>query len=78
MLPEIYRSFETGTLLDLVSYGDPDREEPEAEESMHQEDEAPARPEALTHRRRGWLLLGGKKGSWLGRGRRWIDRAVRR
>lgn len=76
MLPELYRSFETGTLMDLVSYGDLEYEAPE--ESIHQEDEAPARPEAPTHRRRGWLLLGKKKGRWLRLGRRWIDRAVRR
>jgi hypothetical protein len=76
MLPELYRSFETGTLLDLVSYGDPEYEEPE--ESVHPEDEAPARPETLTQRRGGWLVLGRKRARWLRLGRRWIDRVARR
>lgn len=77
MLPELYRSFETGTLMDLVSYGDPDYEEPEAEEPIPSEDETSSRRRVLGHRRRAWLMLGRQKGRWLRLGRRLIARTGR-
>jgi hypothetical protein len=74
MLPELYRSFETGTLMDLVSYGDPDYEEPEMEEPIRRDDETPSRRRGFGHRRRAWFLLGRKKGRWSRLGRRLIAR----
>jgi hypothetical protein len=74
MLPELYRSFETGTLMDLVSYGDPDHEEPETEEPIRREDEASSRRRVFGHRRRAWFPLGRKKGRWSRLGRRLIAR----
>jgi hypothetical protein len=74
MLPELYRSFETGTLMDLVSYGDPDHEEPVSEEPIRREDEAPSRRRVFAHRHRAWFRLGRKQGRWSRLGRRLIAR----
>ena len=74
MLPECYRSFETATLMDLVSYGDPDYEEPATEELTAPEDEASAGWRVFGLHRRARSLLGGKTGRWLRLGRRLIAR----
>ncbi len=74
MLPEFYRSFETHTLLDLVSYGDPEYEEPEIEEPTPREDGASSRRKAFVRPRRAWVLLGSKRRSWMRLGRKWIAR----
>ena len=69
MIPEAYRPYRTGTLLDLVSYGDPDREDPGTEEWSSGEGEA-------THRRR---VFGRRSLSWVRSGRRkWPRLAWRR
>lgn len=78
MLPECYRCFETATLLDLVTYGDPEAEEPPSEEPIPAEDEPSLRRRASSQRRRGKSLLRRGKRSWLRLGHRLIARAGRR
>jgi hypothetical protein len=69
MIPEAYRPYETGTLMDLVTYGDPDQEEPATEERSSAEGEA-------THR---WRGFGRRSRSWMrSRKRRWPRLAWRR
>lgn len=75
MIPEFYRSFETGTLKDLVSYGDPVDEEPRTEGWGRRDDEAPARRRVLGRSRRSRSLLRRKSGRWFRLGRRLITRA---
>jgi hypothetical protein len=72
MIPELYRPFETHTLMDLVSYGDCDDEEPRTEEWPIGEEEAAPRQRVFGHRRRAWSLLRAKKRKWLRLGRRLI------
>ena len=74
MIPELYRRFETSTLMDLVSYGDCDDEEPRTEEWLGGEEEAAPRQRVFGHRPRSWSLLRPKMGKWLRLGRRLIAR----
>ncbi len=75
MIPEFYRSFETGTLKDLVSYGDPADEEPRTEGWGRRDDEAPPRRRVLGRGRRPWSLLRRTRRRWFRLGRRLITRA---
>jgi hypothetical protein len=75
MLPECYRSFDTATLLDLVSYGDPEDEEPPSEEPIPAEGEPAFPREVSSHRRQGESLLRRGKRRWVRLGRRLIARA---
>ena len=75
MLPERYQSFETATLLDLVTYGDPEDEEPPSEEPLPAEEEPSSRWRVLTHRRHAESLLRREKRRWVRLGRRLIGRA---
>jgi hypothetical protein len=69
MIPEAYRPYETGTLMDLVSYGDPDQGEPATEEWSSGEGEATRR----------WRVLGRRSRSWMrSRTRKWPRLAWRR
>ena len=52
MIPEFCRPFETSTLMDLVSYGQPADEEPHGEEPSSDEVESPSQRGATTPRRR--------------------------
>jgi hypothetical protein len=70
MIPELYRSFETSTLKDLVSYGDPVQEEPRTEGWGTRDDEASPRQRVQGHARRSRSSLRRKKGKWLRLGRR--------
>ena len=80
MLPEPYRTFETRTLKDLVSYGDPADEEPRSEESIRGEDDASPRRRVFGERRRSRSLasgkgrMRGKNGGWARLGGRLICR----
>ena len=65
MLPELYRTFETSTLKDMVSYGDPVEEEPRSEESIRrEEDDASRRRSVFGERRRSRSLARRKKRRW--------------
>jgi hypothetical protein len=75
MIPEFYRSFETSTLKDLVSYGDPVEEEPRTEARGRRDDEAPPRRRVLGRGGRSRPSLRRKKGKWLRLGRRMISGA---
>ena len=70
MLPELYRSFETSTLRDLVSYGDPVYEDPTTEGWGRGDDEAPTYQRAEGQARRSRSSLRRKKGKWLRLGQR--------
>ena len=69
MLPDLYRSFETATLKDLVSYGDPADEEPRTEGLGGRDDEASPRQRVQGRVRRSWSSLGRAKGRWFRLGR---------
>jgi len=75
MIPEFYRCFETSTLKDLVSYGDPGDEEPRTEGWDRRDDEAPPRRRVLGRGRRSRSLLRRKRGRWFRLGRRLIGLA---
>jgi hypothetical protein len=75
MIPEFYRSFETSTLKDLVSYGDPVDEEPRTEGWGRRDDEAPPRRRVLGRGRRSGSLLRRKGRRWLRLGRRLLSLA---
>lgn len=87
MLPELYRTFETRTLKDLVSYGDhPVDEEPRPEESIPREDDASPRRRVSGEPRRSRSLASGKarkrgkrgkNGGWARLGGRLISRTGR-
>mgnify|MGYP001823907195 CR=1 FL=1 len=70
MLPDLYRSFETATLKDLVSYGDPADEEPRPEGWGGGDEEASPRPRVQGRARRSWSSLRRAKRRWFGLGRR--------
>ena len=74
MLPDFYRSFETSTLKDLVSYGDPADEEPRTEGLDGRDEEASPR-QRVRGRRRPWSALRRAKGKWFRLGRRANARA---
>ena len=78
MLPDLYRSFETGTLKDLVSYGDPVDEEPKTEGLGGRDCEASPRQRVHARRRRPWSSLRLAKEKWFGLGRRAVARAMLR
>jgi hypothetical protein len=75
MIPELYRSFETSTLKDLVSYGEAAQEEPWTEEWERGDDEGPSRQTTLGDDRRPRSWRTRRKGRWLRLGRRLIARA---
>jgi hypothetical protein len=75
MIPELYRPLETDTLLDLVSYGDPDDAEAESEDRIVGEKEPAPRGNALGRGWRSWSSMRRKGGTWLRRGRRLIARS---
>jgi len=78
MLPELYRTFETGTLKDLVSYGDhPVNEEPGSEESIRREDDASRRRRDFGKRRRSRPSRRGKKRRWARLGGRLLSKTGR-
>jgi hypothetical protein len=77
MIPEFCRSFETSTLMDLVSYGEPVDEEPKSEEWSSREEEASPRPSDMVPRRRSRSSLRRKKSRWSRLGRRLMARAGR-
>jgi len=72
MIPEPYRSFETSTLKDLVSYGDPVDGEPRSEGWGRGDEEASPRRRVLGRGRRTRSSPRRKKGRWLRLGRRLI------
>ena len=74
MIPEFYRCFETSTLKDLVSYGDPADEEPRTEGLDGRDEEASPRQRARGRRRSGSALRRAK-GKWFRLGRRANARA---
>jgi len=74
MIPEPYRPIETDTLLGVVSYGDPLREEPREEEPTAGEGEA-TRRWRLSGLQRRWRSLKRKTRSWPRLGWRWTARA---
>jgi hypothetical protein len=75
MLPDLYRSFETSTLKDLVSYGDPADEEPRSDGLGWRDDEASPRQRVPGGSRRPWSPLRRAKGKWFRLGWRAIARA---
>ena len=76
MIPELYHPLETDTLMGLVSYGDPDYEEPEKRDWLDAEGDAAPRRSVLGRGRRSWSSVRSKGESWFRRGRRLI--ALRR
>jgi hypothetical protein len=77
MIPELYRSFETSTLMDLVSYGDPADEEPKGEEWSSPEEESSPRRSDTAPRSRSRSFLRRKKSRWSRLGRRLMARTGR-
>jgi hypothetical protein len=77
MIPELYRSFETNTLMDLVSYGEPGDEEPNSEERSSPEEEASPRQSDVAPRRRSRSSLRRKKSRWSRLGLRLMARTGR-
>jgi hypothetical protein len=77
MIPEFCRSFETSTLMDLVSYGEPGDDEPNSEEWSSCEEEASPRRSDMVPRRRSRSSLRRKKSGWLRLGRRLMARTGR-
>jgi hypothetical protein len=74
MIPESYRPIETDTLMAVVSYGDPLREEPSTEEPTTREGEA-ARRWRVSGLQRRWRSLKRKTKNWPRLGWRWTARA---
>jgi hypothetical protein len=75
MIPELYRSFETRTLKDLVSYGDPAQEELRLEDWDGVDEGDPAGGRALAPWRRSRVSLRRRTGKWFRLGRRLITRS---
>lgn len=75
MIPELYRPLRTDTLLDLVSYGDPDADEAEEKDWLVGEDEPAPRRSLPGRRWRSWSSMRRRGGTWLRRGRRLIARS---
>jgi hypothetical protein len=65
MLPDLYRTFETSTLKDLVSYGDPADEEPGTEVTGGADDGVLPRRPVRGGRSRSWPSLRRAKAKWL-------------
>ena len=65
MLPDLYRTFETSTLKDLVSYGDPADDEPKVEGAGGPDHETSARERDRGRSRRSWPSLRRAREKWL-------------